>query len=178
MNRIWKFSLLITGIILADQFSKGAIQSNFYLGESIPIIDGFFNFTYVRNPGAAFGFLAEADDSIREPLFLWLPVVACIWLLILIWRTRKDNLILGLAYSLIFAGAVGNLIDRFSLNYVVDFLDFYYGKSHFPCFNIADSSISIAAGLLILDFIIEAKNHREKGRSEHSNVVKSEAEES
>ena len=178
MNRIWKYSLLMTVIILADQLTKGAIQSNFYLGESVPIIKGFFNFTYVRNPGAAFGFMAEAGAHIRKPLFLWLPVIACIWLVVLIWKSKKDESILsGLSYSLIFAGAVGNLMDRFSMNYVVDFLDFHQGSHHFPAFNIADSSISIAAVLLIYEFILDAKKlkqeNAEKTKSPNGEIKES-----
>ena len=176
MNRIWKLSLVMVAIILIDQFTKGAIQSSFYLGESIPIIDGIFNFTYVRNPGAAFGFGSESGFVFRLVLFKIVPVLACFWLLYLIWLERNRSLLLASAYALIFAGAVGNLIDRFSLNYVVDFLDFYIGKRHFPAFNVADSSISIAAGLLIIDFIRTVKQERdEKLNNLKTNAVKEEA---
>ena len=75
------------------------------------------------------------------------------------------NLLLCTAYSLILAGAIGNLIDRFSLGYVVDFLDFYYGNSHFPAFNVADSSITIAAFLLIIDFVKEYQKQKGKNLS-------------
>ena len=134
MNRIWHMSLLMTVLIILDQLTKGAVQSSFYLGESLPVIDGFFNLTYVRNPGAAFGFMATASLPVRQFLFLWIPVLACIWLLVLIWKTRHTNKLLCMSYSLIFAGAVGNLIDRFSMGYVVDFLDFYFEKKSFSCF--------------------------------------------
>lgn len=162
MDRIWKMSIMITVIILADQFTKGMIQQSFMLGESVPIIEGFFNFTYVRNPGAAFGMGRDAPDFLRAIFFLFIPVVACFWMLFLIWKERRNNFLLCLAYSLIFAGAVGNLIDRFSLNYVVDFLDFHIGYHHFPAFNIADSSISIAAGLLIWDYILQLRSDKNK----------------
>jgi len=166
MQRIWSMSLLITAIILVDQFTKGAVQTYFTHGESITIIDGFFNLTYVRNPGAAFGMGADAHDTLRAIFFLALPVVACFWLLWLIWQTRHTNFLLCLAYSLIFAGAVGNLIDRFTLDYVVDFLDFHWNGNHFPAFNVADSAISIAAGLLIVDFFLELKNKKEESSNE------------
>lgn len=162
MQRIWSMSLIITVIILVDQFTKGAVQANFYYGESIPIIDGLFNLTYVRNPGAAFGMGADAHDTLRAIFFLALPVAACFWLIWLIWSTRYTSLLLCTAYSLIFAGAVGNLIDRFTLNYVVDFLDFHWYGKHFPAFNVADTSISIAAGLLIIDFIIQLKKDKKQ----------------
>lgn len=162
MNRVWKLLILIFTIIILDQLTKAAVQSNFSLGESITIIPDFFNFTYVRNPGAAFGFLADAHDNIRKPLFLLVPVIACFWLVYLIWTTRKGPIVLSLAYSLILAGAIGNLWDRFTLDYVVDFLDFHMGGKHFPAFNIADSSISIAASLLIYDFFVQLKEEKMK----------------
>jgi len=170
MDRIWKMSLLIVSIILVDQLTKGAIQSKFQLGESITIIDGLFNFTYVQNPGAAFGFMAKASAPVRKILFLLLPVIACFWLLWLIWVTRKTNYLLCVAYSLILAGAVGNLIDRFSMGYVVDFLDFYWGMSHFPAFNVADSSITIAAFLLIIDLIKESFNKIKAEKEENKEI--------
>jgi signal peptidase II len=157
MKKLWPYLVSIVFLIIIDQITKGAVQSSFTLGESKKIIDGFFNFTYVQNPGAAFGFLAHAHESIRKPLFLFIPVVACIWLVILLWKTKDTNIILSIAYALILAGAVGNLIDRFSLGYVVDFFDFYHGDWHFPAFNVADSCITVAAFLLIWDFIKEVR---------------------
>jgi signal peptidase II len=157
MRRVIVMAVLAIAIVVVDQITKELIQANFTLGEALPIIDGIFNLTHIRNPGAAFGFLANADASIRKPLFLFIPVVACVWVIWLIWKTRNTNFMLCLAYTLILAGAVGNLIDRFSMGYVVDFLDFYWGNSHFPAFNVADSSITIAAFLLIIDLLINIK---------------------
>jgi signal peptidase II len=154
-------SVMVATIIILDQITKALVQQKFFLGESISIINGFFNFTYVRNPGAAFGILAHSPDYIRTPLFFGLPVVACFWLVYLVWTTRNTNFLHCLSYSLIFAGAVGNLIDRFTMNYVVDFLDFYWGHHHFPAFNIADSVITIAAIFLIFDFLFLQKKNEE-----------------
>jgi signal peptidase II len=165
MNRIFKMSVLIATIIILDQITKAMIQQKFYLGESVPVVPNFFHLTYVRNPGAAFGMLGTAPDYIRTPLFFALPVVACFWLVYLIWATREKDLVQCTAYSLILAGAVGNLIDRFSLNYVVDFFDFFYGPHHFAAFNIADSSITIAAILLIFDILFLQKHKKEESVS-------------
>lgn len=149
--------ILISSIIIGDQVTKAIVQQNFYLGESIPVIKDLFHFTYVRNPGAAFGMFGYSHDYIRIPLFFGVPVIACFWLLYLIWTTRNTNKLQCLSFSLIFAGAVGNLIDRFSMNYVVDFLDFFWGDNHFPAFNIADSAITIAAILLIYETLFLSK---------------------
>lgn len=160
MKNIWICSILGSFIVISDQITKAVIQERLYLGQAIKVIDGFFNITYVKNPGAAFGFMAGANESLRKFLFLLIPVLACFWLLYLIWGVRNKNKLLCFAYSMILAGAIGNLIDRFTLGYVVDFLEFYLHKSYFPAFNVADSSISIAAGLLILDYIIDFKNKK------------------
>jgi signal peptidase II len=92
---------------------------------------------------------------------LALPVIACFWLLYLIWGSRNKNFFHCLAYSLIFSGAVGNLIDRFSMNYVVDFFDFFWGTHHFAAFNIADSSITIGAIVLIIDLLFLSKKNEQ-----------------
>jgi signal peptidase II len=156
---------MVASIIVLDQVTKALVQQKFFLGESVMLIKGFFSFTYVKNPGAAFGMLANSPDYIRTPLFFALPVIACGWLMYLVWSTRNTNFLHCLSYSLIFAGAVGNLIDRFSMNYVVDFIDFYWGKNHFPAFNIADSVITIAATLLIFDFLFLQKKNNESAAS-------------
>lgn len=153
------YVLIVVVIILIDQWSKSIIHNNFYLGESIQVLDGFFNLTYVRNSGAAFGFGGDFHDHFRYGLFLFLPVVACVWIFYLIIKESKISMtLMGIIYSLILGGAIGNLIDRFSLNYVVDMFDFYYGDSHFATFNVADAAISVAAILLFIDYFFKKKN--------------------
>ena len=161
MDRIWKISLMVTGIVLLDQLTKAAIQSNFAYGESKVIVEGLFSLTHVRNTGGAFGLLAGSGNSVRMLLFLLLPVVACFWLARLIWHHRHQHPLSGITYGLILAGAVGNLIDRFAYDYVVDFLDFYWQTAHFPAFNVADSAISTGATLLVVDtWRVHRQEHR------------------
>lgn len=167
MNRFFKLLVAIATIIIGDQVTKAIVQQKFYLGESVFIINGFFNFTYVRNPGAAWGMSGHSPEYVRIPLLFILPVIACIWLFYLTWSHRNKGLVPAMAYALIFAGAVGNLIDRFSMNYVVDFLDFYWGNHHFPAFNVADSSITIGAILLIVEFMILEKKKEAATVSHH-----------
>lgn len=149
-------------IIIVDQWSKGVVSSSFYVGESVKVIDGLFNFTYVRNSGAAFGFGGQFENWLRYSLFLALPVIACFWLIYLMVKSINGPFILSLAYSLILGGAIGNLIDRFRLDYVVDFFDFYFETSHFATFNVADAAISIAGFLLVIDFFIQRKLEKEQ----------------
>jgi signal peptidase II len=159
MNRFWVLSLVMAFLIIIDQLSKGAIQSSLFYGQSIPVLSGFFSIAYVKNTGAAFGFMAGAAEPIRQVLFLVLPVIFCGWIFYLLIKSLRGPFYVSLAYALILAGATGNLIDRFSLGYVVDFLLFYWKdeRNHFPAFNVADACITVAAFLLIIDFFSQLK---------------------
>jgi signal peptidase II len=159
MARFWSLSLLMAALIIIDQLSKGAIQSSMYYGQTITIIKGFFSLAYVKNTGAAFGLGADGPAWFRQIFFLGLPVIFCAWIFYLLVKTLKGPFYVSLAYALIIAGAVGNLIDRFSLGYVVDFLMFYWKDevNHFPAFNVADSCITVAAGLLLIDFFVQTR---------------------
>lgn len=159
---------VIFAVVILDQWTKHLVSANFYLGESVKVIDGLLNFTYARNTGAAFSFGGNFENWARYLLFLALPVIACIWLSTLLVKSLSGPKILTWAYTLILGGAIGNLIDRFRLDYVVDFIDFYQGNSHFATFNIADSAITIAAGLLIIDFFISKKQEREAKSKEET----------
>jgi signal peptidase II len=170
MARFWSLCLIMATLIIVDQLSKGAIQSSLYYGQSIPVIDGFFSIAYVKNTGAAFGFGAGAHELFRQIMFLALPVIFCGWIFYMLIKTIKGPLYLSTAYALIIAGAIGNLIDRFSLGYVVDFLLFYWKEeaNHFPAFNVADSCITVAAGLLIIDFFVQLKAKKAGTNGEHA----------
>jgi signal peptidase II len=157
MKKVLLFIISIVAIVFIDQYSKIYVSGNFRLHESISVIDGFFNLTYVQNKGAAFGFGGQFDTWIRVGLFKVLPVAACAWLLVLLLKSLRGPLIMSWAYTFILGGAVGNIIDRIRLDYVIDFFDFYYGAKHFATFNVADSAITLAAGLIILDFFINRK---------------------
>jgi signal peptidase II len=168
MARFWTLCLLMSTLIIADQISKGAIESSLFYGQTIPVIDGFFSIAYVKNTGAAFGFGAGGPEWFRQIFFLALPVLFCGWIFYLLVTTLKGAFYVSLAYALILSGAIGNLIDRFNLGYVVDFLMFYWKdeRNHFPAFNIADSCITIAAFLLIFDFLIQLKNKKAEDASD------------
>jgi signal peptidase II len=109
----------------------------------------------VHNPGAAFSFLADAGGWQRW-FFTGLGSVAALVMIYLL-RKHQSETLFCMALSLLLGGAVGNVIDRVLYSYVVDFLDFYYGSWHFPAFNVADSAISLGAGLLILDELLRVR---------------------
>ncbi|MBU6374725.1 MAG: signal peptidase II [Bdellovibrionales bacterium] len=149
----WILAFVPPALIFIDQWTKIIILNKFMLGESIPVISSFFNITYVRNTGAAFGFLATAHPSFRVPFFLVIPVIALVVIGYLFRKLPERDVKTALALSLVMGGAIGNLIDRVRLGYVVDFLDFHWKlQAHFPAFNVADSAICVGVALMMLDF--------------------------
>ncbi|MDD2580487.1 MAG: signal peptidase II [Desulfuromonadaceae bacterium] len=147
-------ALSLVGIII-DQITKIAIDRSMPLFDSIPVIENFFNITYVRNKGAAFSFLSNA--SWRLPFFITISIVAAIVILIAFRRLRDNQKLAHISLAMIFSGAVGNLIDRIRLGEVIDFLDVHWYRLHWPAFNVADSLICVGVFLLAVDMILEEK---------------------
>jgi signal peptidase II len=144
-------------IIALDQITKTAIVANFFIHESYTVINGLFNLVYVMNPGAAFGFLASTSEMFRYFFFIGITAVVILLIIYYIVKSKSKNMPIVISLTLIFAGAVGNLIDRIRYGAVVDFLDFYIHTWHWPAFNVADSSISLGAVLMIWGMIIQRK---------------------
>ena len=136
-------------IVILDQLTKYYINQQFDLYESLRIIPGL-NITYVHNTGAAFSFLSDAGGWQRW-LFISLSGIISIVLVFWLKRLPATGLWLAVALALILGGAVGNLIDRILLGYVIDFIDVYFLKWHWPAFNVADSAISTGVVMLIID---------------------------
>jgi signal peptidase II len=152
LNKKYILLGVTTGLILLlDQITKFYVDSSMRLHESIPVIQGLFSITHVRNPGAAFGFLADASPLFRAIFFVAVTVLAIILVVHYIWKSRAEEPRLTFALSLILSGAVGNLIDRVRLGEVIDFLDVYIGSTHWPAFNVADSAISVGAVILFIE---------------------------
>ena len=147
-----KWFALAATVVLLDQLTKLWIVGQFSLGES-RYVSGIFNLVRAHNEGAAFSFLSDAGGWQRWAFSLLAAVISVV---IALWIARLpvQRKLEGLALALILGGALGNLYDRLTLGYVVDFLDFHWSASHFPAFNIADSGISVGAVLLILDGFI------------------------
>jgi signal peptidase II len=148
-------------VILLDQATKAWIISTMRLYDSFVVIGGFFNITHVRNPGAAFGFLAGASPLFRYIFFMAVTLAAILLILHYLRISRIEAPSLVSALALILAGAVGNLIDRVRFGEVVDFLDVYIGSYHWPAFNVADSAITVGAAILIVVLL-----QKRKGRTE------------
>lgn len=151
MNSRVLFALIAAGGIIVDQLTKIYIDRSMQLFQSIPLVDGLFNLTYVRNRGAAFSFLSQA--SWRLPFFIMVSLVAVVVIFVAFRKLRDDQRLAQIALAMIFSGAVGNLIDRVRLGEVIDFLDVYWKIHHWPAFNVADSLICVGVGLMALDML-------------------------
>jgi signal peptidase II len=157
--------LTIAGlVILLDQLTKAWIIATMRIHDAYPVVDGFFNIVHVRNPGAAFGFLAGAPPLFRSIFFIAVTATAILLILHYLRKARVEELSLVVALALIVAGAVGNLIDRIRFGEVVDFLDVYVGSYHWPAFNVADSAITTGATLLAIIFLRRRKDGTDGGR--------------
>ena len=148
-------------VVLLDQLSKAWILAALRLHEGFSLIDGFFNIVHVRNPGAAFGFLASAPPLFRYIFFIAVTLAAILLILRYLRVSRIEETSLVSALALILAGAVGNLIDRVRFGEVVDFLDVYIGVHHWPAFNVADSAITVGAACLIMVLLRRRKERTE-----------------
>ena len=140
-------------LVLADQISKTIVVKTMSLYESIPVIQNFFHFTYITNDGMAFGI----NFPFGYYIFTSVSILLTLFLFWYLWSVRTHSIVIRLGISFIIAGAIGNLIDRFTMNGVVDFI----GVGWWPLFNIADSSISIGLALLIIDLIFKSNKKNE-----------------
>lgn len=151
------FLLTVAVLIVIDQVTKYFIHTGMALHETIPVIPGFFSITYIRNPGAAFGFLAGASPTFRYVFFIGVTLAAIGLILHYLRTYAADDQLLTISLGMILSGAVGNLIDRVRFGEVIDFLDVYLGTSHWPAFNVADSAISVGAFILFIHLIRQKK---------------------
>jgi len=154
-NKYFGVGAIAAVMVVVDQITKSLVMQRFHLYESVPVIPGFFNLAYVRNKGAAFGFLS-GDHGAWRSLFFVAVALAALAVMVMLIRKTEDRLSL-VAFSLIGGGAVGNLIDRLQFGEVVDFIDWYYKSYHWPTFNIADSAITVGVGLLAVEMLFPGK---------------------
>ncbi len=151
-----KWLALALLVVVLDQLTK-ALADNLLVYAEQFVVFPFFNFTLLYNPGAAFSFLSDASGWQRW-FFVAVSTGASIFLIVWLYRLKPEQVLLAAAVALVLGGAVGNLIDRLWLGYVVDFIQVHYRENYFPAFNIADSAISVGAVLLIWDSLFA---HRE-----------------
>ncbi len=145
--------ILVAGIVVTDQMTKALVRPALALHDSVEVIPGFLNLTRVHNTGAAFGMLNSVDFPFKTVV---LTVVATLALAGVAWYAAtvpQNDRLARIGVASILGGAIGNLIDRATVGYVLDYVDAYFRGWHFWAFNVADAAISIGVVLMILDLL-------------------------
>jgi signal peptidase II len=144
---------VLFGVVIVDQITKAIVRQTLPLWESHTIIPGLLNLTHVQNTGAAFGLLNAADFPYKPAVMLGIAALALVAIAAYSTQLGFHERIARLGLALILGGAFGNLIDRAIQGHVVDFVDVFWGDTHFWAFNVADAAITAGAILVLLDMI-------------------------
>jgi signal peptidase II len=153
VSRLRASLVLIASVVCLDQLTKWILVRSIDLHGSVPLVDGLLSLSHVRNRGAAFGILSDWDLPYQSVVLALLSLVALGAIAVYFWRLPPSARLPRLALGLVLGGAIGNLIDRARLGYVVDFVHVYWREHQWPDFNVADSAITIGVTLLVIDIL-------------------------
>jgi signal peptidase II len=160
--------LIAAAVFLLDRITKLVIKAHLSFNDTIRIIPGFFNIIHTENPGVAFGLFADSSSPFRTAILIGLSGAVLVLITTVLVRLPKPegrgSWLLPVALAFVLGGAFGNLYDRTVHGTVTDFVEVYADGHYFPAFNVADSCITIGAGLLIIDML--------KGREKRDQAVK------
>jgi signal peptidase II len=145
---------ILSFVVVLDQASKWWLARTLDIHEFRPLIEGVLSLSHVQNRGAAFGILSEADLPYQAALFSAVSLLALVAIAVYAFRLPAEARLPQMGLALVLGGALGNLIDRVRLGYVVDFIHVYWGRHQWPDFNVADSAITVGVALLILDMLV------------------------
>jgi len=162
-----KWIWLSVTIIVLDLATKAVASDQLILHQPVPMFPGF-NFTLMHNTGAAFSFLSEASGWQRW-FFSIIAIGVSVGIIVWLKRLATNQVLTAVALALILGGALGNVWDRLTLGYVVDFIQVYYDRWYWPAFNIADSAISVGAVALIIDSFRSARDEKKQSSEEVQN---------
>ncbi len=151
--------ITIASVVGVDQLTKEIIRRTLDLYDHVPVVPGFLDITHVQNTGAAFGLLNAADFPYKPLLMIGIAAVALVAIAAYATQLGFHERLARFGLSLILGGAFGNLIDRAVAGHVVDFVDVYWGSSHFWAFNVADAAITVGAILVLADMIGLGRQH-------------------
>jgi len=152
-----KYVLLffVSGVLIVmDQYTKLMVSLHIPLNYSVKVVEDFFNLTHIRNSGVAFGLFASQQSEYKALMFIVISTIAIIAILVIFHQTPKEKKMVQTGLILIFSGAIGNLIDRVLHGEVIDFVDFFINRHHFPAFNIADSCITVGVAMMVIDLFV------------------------
>jgi signal peptidase II len=149
----------IAVIVALDQLTKEVVRRTLDLYDHVAVIPGFLDFTHVRNTGAAFGLLNAAEFPYKPLVMIGIAAIALVAIAVYATQLGFHERLARFGLALILGGAFGNLIDRAVAGYVVDFVDVYWGTTHFWAFNVADAAITVGAVFVLLDMIGLGRQH-------------------
>ena len=158
-----KWTWLAVVVVVLDQLTKYIASTSLEMHTPVAVMP-MFNWTLMHNPGAAFSFLAN-ESGWQRWFFAIIAIVVSVVIVFWLKRLQQHEKWQAIALALILGGAVGNVIDRLSLGYVVDFIQVYYQHWYWPAFNLADSAISVGVALIIIDSIREYRAERKNIKS-------------
>ncbi len=150
--------MLSAVLIILDRVTK--VLAELFLkdrNQPVHVIEGFFSLIYSTNQGALFGFGHNLSDPLRFAALNILPLVVIVIIVIILLKARPEEKFVSLGMSMILGGAIGNLIDRFMYGKVIDFLDFYIGRYHWPTFNLGDTFITIGIVCIFFELIVKRR---------------------
>lgn len=148
------YHLLVLFLVGLDQLSKFLIVKFIYLYQKVEIIPGFFSLTRIHNRGVIFGAFSHLQQPAARIILAIVSLLALVIVFIFYLKTPLTERMVKLSFSLILAGAIGNLLDRLIRGYVVDFIDLHIGRHHWPFFNLADTCITLGGVMLIVFLFI------------------------
>jgi signal peptidase II len=162
-RRILAVIVIALAVVVSDQCTKQIVTTLVPMNRAVEVIPGYFNLVHARNPGAAFGIMADSQSRFRSVFLLLVSAAALVIILWTVLVSGDAGWLMLTACGLFFGGALGNLVDRVRFGEVVDFLDFHVGALHWPAFNVADSALCIGTGLLFIHFLVSKKQAGHKG---------------
>ena len=146
-------------IVVLDQAVKALVRGHVALNESVTVVPGFFDLTRVHNTGTAFGFMNGVEFPFKTIILACVAVAALVGVALYAISLPNEQRLARTGLALILGGAAGNLIDRVSWGYVVDFVDVYWSGWHFWAFNVADAAITVGVALMILEQLGAGTRH-------------------
>lgn len=157
----WAWYLGVSVWIALDQWTKWLADTQLIYGRPQEVLF-FFDLTLLYNRGAAFSFLSDAGGWQRWVFSILSAVVS---VCLILWLPKQKSLWSKIAFAMILSGAIGNLIDRVRLGYVIDFIHMHWQESYFPAFNLADSAISVGVCFLLIDWYLVEREEKKNARS-------------
>jgi signal peptidase II len=168
MSRLRRYALcaaISASVVVLDQIVKRIVDRWLVLYESHTIVPGLLGLTYTRNRGAAFGMFQNAAFPAQTVVLTLISLAALVAVVFFFMRLPANRVLPRIGLSLVLGGAIGNLIDRVRLGYVIDFVDVHWRGYHWPTFNVADSAITVGVGLLLVDMLRDSPARRKEPKA-------------